>query len=249
MATPEQIFAENQRLTALFKPQMDAEQAARDALWATQRNNMLEKYGPAAVARGYNTSGEYAAVRKQEGRSDFLKRVILPVAAFATGGAALAAGGLGGAGAATSAIGPGATTAAKAGLAARLGSIFSNPGFEVGTNAALALFGQHQQNKANTQARKDALATQAKQIELEQQRLAQEAQNANLDREDARALNAAIQDLEKKKFAIAQEQAEFERSNVLYDRGKYEQEQARLAPYRQISEQALRRLSSMWGLG
>lgn len=203
--------------------------------------------------QGDNNYGRYLAAHPNRG---FDWRVAAPVAGIAAAPALAAMFGLGGgasaAGAATSgATAPavaGATTAAKAGMAARLGSIFSNPGFEVGANSALTLFGQHQQNKANTQARADALATQAKQIELEQQRLAQEAQNANLDREDARALNAAIQDLEKKKFAIAQEQAEFDRSNVLFERGKYDQEQSRLAPYRQISEQALRRLSSMWGL-
>lgn len=158
------------------------------------------------------------------------------------GNSQLLFGGAGG----TAAPGVGATKALS--TSARLGKIFANPGFEVGTNAALALYGQRSQNKANDRARADALANQAKLIEMEEARLKAEAANANLDREDARALNAAIQDLEKKKFALAQEAAQFERGEAEFRRGEYSAEQARLEPYRQISAAAAQRLARMVGV-
>jgi hypothetical protein len=143
---------------------------------------------------------------------------------------------------ATAGVPSAATTGATTGTMARLGSIMSSRGLETGINSALSLFGMRAQNKANTQARKDALAMQAKEIELAQQQLATEAQNANLDREDARALNAAIQELEKKKFALAQEQAQFER-------GILESDQAAKTNYRTtMQEPAMRRMSSILGL-
>lgn len=135
-----------------------------------------------------------------------------------------------------------ATAGRMGGWIGRLGSILSSPGAEMATNAGLALYGQRSQSKANQQARQDMLAAQAKALELEERRLAQEAQNANLDREDARALNAAIQALESKKFALQQEQAQFER-------GMVEEDRAVRNSYRtNYQEPAARRLSSILGL-
>lgn len=138
---------------------------------------------------------------------------------------------------------PTATAAgATRGVLGRLGSILSSPGAEIAANTGLSLYGQRSQNKANQQARSDMLAAQAKALELEERRLATEAQNANLDREDARALNAAIQDLEKKKFALQQEQAQFERGLLEEDRN------VRTAYRTNYQEPAARRLSSILGL-
>ena len=148
-------------------------------------------------------------------------------------------------------VGSAATaTSGAGGLMGRLGKIFSSTGFETAANAGLSLLGLRSQNKASDQARKDALANQTKMIELEQQRLAQELQNANLDREDARALNAAIQELEGKKFALAQESAQFDRENALFNRGVVEREQGAKDRYRStISEPAAARMRSILGLG
>lgn len=158
-------------------------------------------------------------------------------------GAALAGGS--GVAAAAPAVGTGATSAptagATTGIMSRMGSILGSKALEGGVNAGLTLYGQKSQNKANDQARKDVLAAQAKEIELEEKRLALEASNANLDREDARALNAAIQALEAKKFALQQEQTAFERS--VYERGE-----ANMAPYRDVQGKALQRMSSILGL-
>ena len=139
---------------------------------------------------------------------------------------------------------------ATSGVMGRLGKLFSSAGFETVANTGLSLLGMRQQNKASDQARQDTLAYQTKQIELEQQRLAQELQNATLDREDARALNAAIQELEKKKFALAQESAQFDRENALFNRGIIEREQGVKDRYRStIQEPAAARLRSILGLG
>ena len=133
--------------------------------------------------------------------------------------------------------------AATSGIMSRLGNIFSSAGFETAANTGLALLGMRQQNKAGDQARADALANQAKMIELEQQRLAQELQNATLDREDARALNAAIQELEKKKFALQQESMQFERGIIEKNQGVKDRYNAN------ISEPAAARMRSILGLG
>ncbi len=138
-----------------------------------------------------------------------------------------------------SAAGP-ATSHAMGGMAT-LGKLFNSRGAELGVNAGLSLYGQHAQNKAADQARADALKGQQEAIALQRQQLEQEATNANLDREERKQLNDAINELKKRELDAAEE----ERS---YLRTKDEQSEARLQPYRQISEQALRRLSSMWGL-
>lgn len=154
------------------------------------------------------------------------------------------------AGSASSSIGATAPkVAATSGVMSRLGNIFSSAGFETAANTGLSLLGMRRSNKANDQARQDTLAYQTKQIELEQQRLAQELQNATLDREDARALNAAIQELEKKKFALQQESAQFDRENALFNRGIIEKEQGVKDRYRSsIQEPAAARMRSILGL-
>lgn len=158
-------------------------------------------------------------------------------------GAAYPGAGMFGAPAVAGASGAGATAAgATAGALGRMSSILNSRGFEGLTNAGLSLFGMNRTNKANDQARRDTLAAQAKALELEERRLAQEAQNANLDREDARALNAAIQELEGKKFALQQEQAQFER-------GEYERERGVKDEYRNTFQlPAARRMASILGL-
>lgn len=143
-------------------------------------------------------------------------------------------------GAATSA--PGVMATAKIGLGARLGSIFNSSGMNLGVNSGLALLGMRSQNKAADQARADALAGQREALAVERQRLEMEARNADLDREDAKALNAAINELKKRELDAAEE----ERS---YTRTRADQQDARLEPYRQRGRQALDRLSAMWSLG
>jgi len=220
----------------------EADRRARNAA-SMARHNRLVNYGrlasilPFGVAAGSALAGGGAAAGAGAGGA---------------GGAGSAAahgysspgifGGLFGGGATAPTATAAGATAGSVGTVARLGSILSSPGAEMGVNAGLSIYGQRSQNKANQQARADMLAAQQKALELEERRLALEAQNANLDREDARALNAAIQDLEKKKFALAQEQAQFERSIIEQDRS------VRDAYRTNYQEPAARRLSSILGL-
>lgn len=143
-----------------------------------------------------------------------------------------------GAGGATAANGAGATRGALAGL----GSIFSNPGFEVGANTGLSIAGMVTQNRANSEARRDALAREERMLALERERLALEARNADLDREDQRALNAAMQENERRRFALEQERFRFERDI-------FEQDRAYREPFRRTQELARQRLSAILGLG
>lgn len=127
-------------------------------------------------------------------------------------------------------------------MGSRIGSFLGSRGAETGINAALSLFGMRSQNKANDQARRDALAAQAKEIEIMERQIALAQENANLDREDARKLNDAIQALENKKFALQQEQ-------VAYERGIIDEDRAVSADYRnRIGIPAQRRIASILGL-
>lgn len=127
-------------------------------------------------------------------------------------------------------------------LGPRLATMFNSKGMDLGVNAGLSLLSMRSQNKANDQARADALAAQREALALQRQQLEQTAMNANLDREDARAANAALNELKKRELDAAEEERAFNRSIV-------EQREARLAPYRQRGTQALDRLAAMWSLG
>lgn len=187
------------------------------------------------------------ALAKSQGRWNTVRNIAYGAAAIPFAAAAVPAliGGGAAAGGATSAgagAGTGSAGAATAGTLSRLGSIFSSPGLQVGANVGLSLLGLHSQNKANAQARRDALDAQTKEIELAQAQLAEQARNADLDRADAKALNDKIQELEGKKFALQQEQAQFER-------GILEQDQAAKTNYRTtIQEPAAARLRAILGL-
>lgn len=225
--------------TGQWRPATDAEQQAALAARAQQHRNSRNSFIKAAV---YGTAGTLAggyglsALAAPGGSLGGLYSG--STAAAAPGAVSLPAAATGGVG--FSAAGP-ATAAAKSGGLATLGKLFNSRGAELGVNAALSLYGQHAQNKAADQARADALKGQQEAIALQRQQLELEATNANLDREERKALNDAINELKKRELDAAEEQR-------AYDRNKDEQEQTRLQPYRQISEQALRRLSSMWGL-
>lgn len=165
----------------------------------------------------------------------------IPFAAAAAP-ALFGAGAAGGAGASAGSVPAAAGTATGTiGRMATLGKIFSSPGMELGVNAGLSLLGTHSAKKAADQARADQLAAQKEAIAIERQKLELEATNANLDREDQRALNAAINELKKRELDAAEEERAF-------NRGLVEQRETRLAPYRDASGRALQRLQSMWGI-
>lgn len=146
-------------------------------------------------------------------------------------------------GAATSAAGTAATVAPKVvANVSRLGSIFNSPGMELGVNTGLSLFGMRAQNKANAQARADALAAQNRAIDLELQQIKEARENRDLDRTEAR-------ELADREYALTQRQVQLQEEAAQYMRDRDTRDDARLAPYRAVSEQAMRRLASIWGLG
>lgn len=136
-------------------------------------------------------------------------------------------------------VGSGAT---KIGKMATLGKLFNSSGTELGVNAGLSLLGMRSQNKAADQARADTLAANREALALQRQQLEMEMTNANLDREDARAAQAALNELRKRELDAAEEERAFNRSIT-------EQDRAYQAPFREASVGALRKLQSMWGLG
>lgn len=182
--------------------------------------------GGAAAGAGAGASGAAGAGWTMPG-------VTAPV--FGGGAATGAATGAAGA-AGTAAAGTAATAAPS--LVSR---IFSSPGFATVVNAGLGIAGMRSQNRAADQARADMLAQQREAIALERQRLEMEARNADLDREDARRLNEAANELRRRELAIAEEER-------AWTREREELRDSRLAPYRAGSEAAHRRLMQMWGL-
>lgn len=198
----------------------------------------LEQYSRYQDPKTYKT---YLDVNGGNRGFEWKKALMIPAAAF--GGSALSSilspASIPSVGAAA-AKAAGAT--APAATAGRLSSILGSRALETGINAGLSLFGMRSQNKGNEQARKDTLMANAKALELEERRLADAARNADLDREDARALNAAMQALEQKKFMLQQEQLNFER-------GIYEEDRGIRNAYRtSIQEPAARRMASILGL-
>lgn len=131
--------------------------------------------------------------------------------------------------------------AATRGALARMSSVFSHPGFETAANTGLAIGGMVSQNRANSEARRDALAREERMLALERDRLAAEMRNADLDREDARALHAAMQENENRRFALEQERLRFEREI-------FEQDRAYREPFRRTADLARQRLSAILGL-
>lgn len=191
----------------------------------------------------------YEASKRRWGVADRFATAAAMVPFAAAAPALFGVGGAGGASATASTVPAAAGPAtATAGRLATLGKIFSSPGMELGVNSALSLFGQHRANKAADQARADQLAAQREALALERQRLEMEARNADLDREDARKLNDAINELKKRELDAAEEERAYRRGESEYLRSKDEAREARLTPYRNVSEAALSRLASMWGI-
>lgn len=185
----------------------------------------------------YPYDARQAEIKARRGSALWKGAVMPTAAAFAPALAGLFTGG--GAAAATSA-GAGAVTAPAVGKLATLGKLFSSPGFSTAVNAGTTLLGMRSGNKAADQARTDQLSANREAIALERERLEMEARNANLDREDARALNDAINKLKQQELDLQIEGRDYERS-------LYNAREARLQPHRQASEAALAKLMSMWG--
>lgn len=141
-----------------------------------------------------------------------------------------------------------ATTPAKAGFGSKLSGFLAGPLASTIAGGLFSIGAQRSQNKAAEQARRDTLAANAEALKLQREQLELEARNADLDREDARALNAAINELKKRELDAAEEVRAFEREQALYLRSKDEATEKRREPYRQAGQAALGRLMSMWGL-
>lgn len=165
-----------------------------------------------------------------------------------TGGGAPVSGAMQAAGAATSPAASSATAAAKTGIGGRLASIFTNPATSALVNAGTSYLANRSQNKANDQARRDTLAANAEALALQRQQLEMEMTNANLDREDARAAQAAMNELRKRELDAAEEVRAFDREQAQYVRAKDEASEARRAPYREAGTKALARLNAIWGI-
>lgn len=233
--------------------------------------NTYDATTPEGQARHAAANNRYAqhlarveANRRSFGRKLNLFRAIgigVPLAAAAAPLASIVGGGGGSTAAASSAgwsmpgvtaptfaapsiAAPAAATVARAtpSALARLGSIFNSGGMELGVNAGLSLFGLRSQNKANNQARADAIRTQQQQIDLQLREIAERQRNADLDRDEAKRLNDQAHALQVRQLALSEGEAAERRSREARD-------DERLAPYRRISESAARQLASIWGVG
>ena len=223
--------------TVMYPNSADAQAAYQAAIAASQAKNAARHrgqvlktlaggaalFGGGALASMYAGAGAGAGAAASQGAGWSMPGVTAPI--FGAGGATAPA--------------TAAATAASPGI---LSKIFTSPLAGTLVNAGTSLLGQRSQNKAADQARADTLKAQAEALAVQRQQLEMEARNADLDREDARALNAAINELKKRELDAAEEVRAFERT-------QYEARETRRAPYRQAGDAALKRLQAMWGIG
>lgn len=186
-------------------------------------------------------------------RADFWKKTILPIAAFATGGAALGAAG-GGAAAGGAATVNGLPMAPYAGAAAMhapaaisAGASTASriPWLAVGSKAADTLFGIYA-NKKQQQGNREALAYQqakdAEAMQYEREQMAEQRRQFDLQQQAAKAQWDAQQKFQQEQFAASEEER-------LYNRRLQDEKEARRAPYRAASLDALNRLPSILDSG
>lgn len=177
-------------------------------------NPRLAKYGPAAVARGYNTYDEAQNVRNSENKADFWKKIILPVAGFATAGLATAPlmGGAGAAGSVGSGVATGLPASAPivgAGGAGVSHSMLSRiPWMQVGSKAADTLFGiyaNRQQGNANDKALAYQERANAEAMAFEREMEAERRRQFDTQQADARRAWEADQKFQADKWAASEE--------------------------------------------
>ncbi len=162
---------------------------------------------------------------------------------------------------ATAAPGAGATSAAlpgvaKSGLWGGVQKFFGGKGGDLAVNSALSLYGMNRQKSASDQARADVLNAQREQLELEKAKLAEATRNADLDREDARKLNEAMNALKQRELDLTDEENKFNRDITSRNTAINEstaamasRREANRAPFLQLSKDAAAKLASIWGLG
>lgn len=204
-----------------------------------------------------NAYGAYMKKRDAEGRADFWKKTVLPIAAFATGGAALAAvGGGAAAGGAATAAGSAASsapatmvtsaggwmpTAAGASMSAAPQAVSASMPWlrlsEIGVGAGMNLWGGRQANKAAERAAQIEAVALAKQEALTREQIALEREAWMASQEQQRLDRLA-----------ADEERAYSRDERDYKRRLDEEREARRAPYRQMGQQALMSLASISGL-
>lgn len=202
------------------------------------------------------TYEEAQARKKRDTRSMFWKKIVLPVAGFATGGAALAAGGGAAAGGAAAASVPGAVGASAAplgvgsvagGAAAGGGMAASVPWLklsEIGAGAGMNLYGQRSANRAGDRAARIEQDAMTRQEALMQQQIEREERAWAADQEQRRIDREAAE--EERRFN--REEREYSRSEREYARRLLEEKEARRAPYRQWRQEALMSLASIAGI-
>lgn len=206
-------------------------------------------------------------------RADFWKKTILPIAAFATGGAALGAVGGGGVAAPVAAHG---VSSASMGAGGGYGSLFAGNGAFLGGAAAPAahaavpavsaaastasrmplwagiggkatdtLFGIYA-NKKQQQGNREALAYQqakdAEAMAYEREQMAEQKRQFDMQQAAAKAQWDAQQKFQQDQFAASEEER-------LYNRRLQDEKEARRAPYRAASLDALNRLPDILASG
>lgn len=193
------------------------------------------------ATNGGSPYGRYLDQRKQDNRADFWKKTILPIAAFATGGAALGA------------VGAGATAAGlPAGMApggAMFGGSVAAPitataaGLpwlrlaEIGAGAGLNLIGQRQANKAGDRAAQIEEAAARRQEALLREQMAEDRRRWEADQEQQRLDRLAADD-----------ERAYARSQSDYKWAQDQAYQARRAPFRAVGRGALMSLANIAGI-
>lgn len=130
---------------------------------------------------------------------------------------------------------------APASHAMSLSGFLNAPATGLGINAVTGILGQRSANNAANRASQAQLSALDRQLAADAENRAQQMQQFQMSQADARAANEASNALRRQELAASEEERAFSRKLI-------EDREARLAPYRQMSDRARLSLASFLGM-
>lgn len=133
------------------------------------------------------------------------------------------------------------------GLLGKLGKLFGSNLFGKVVEGAFGVYGQKQANKQLDRAAAAQADINNRTLALQQQQIDDARRAADLDRADALKATEAMNELKRRELAASEEERAFTRAEAERQRQLRDERELRLAPRRQMSDQALAALMGMFG--
>lgn len=201
----------------------------------------LQRYGLDAVSRGYNTYGEAQQYNAARRRGQIMKGIVLPVSLAGGAAAAPSIGSIWGGASAAASSAPAATTGGTvAGQGFSIGRLLGSKGAQLVTGLGTTLLANRAAGKAQREANALSERTTNAQMALAREQYDRENANYSADRADAERRWAAEEAFRAKQYAADEEER-------LHTRQLADEREARLAPRRELSRQALMRVGQILG--